>query len=503
MGDVRRSILFSMADKYVSQILLIATTAAMARILTPAETGLYMTANVVILLADNFRTFGVGVYIVQERHLDQALVRSAFTVTLALSLAIGALIYLCSGSIAAFYAAPDLRTLLALSALGFLAVPFSSPIMALLQRDMAFRAVACINMAAAFTGSAITIALGIEGFGPVSYIWGFVGASFVMAALAFASRPQGWIFLPCFVGTRRLLSFGIVSSLITVINMLYDLLPKLAFGKILGFDAVGLYARAINVCQLPDRAIVSVLNPVVLPAFAAQARAGSSLKQSYLHGLALMLSIQWPALILLSLLANPVVHLLLGPQWGAVPPLVRLMALANLALAPAALTFPVLVSAGRLGDALRASLISLPPSAAIIIGAAFFSLETVAASLLLVAPFQMLVAFFFVRRAIGLTASEFALTLRANGLLALGCALVPALLVATSPTGFDLTWTRTLLALAGGGAGWTAALLAVNHPAKREIAAAGAFLLERLLPERSRKTDLHPTLQPTSRRMRS
>ncbi len=196
-------------------------------------------------------------------------------------------------------------------------------------------------------------------------------------------------------------------------------------------------------------------------------------------------------------------HLLLGPQWGAVPPLVRLMALANLALAPAALTFPVLVSAGRLGDALRASLISLPPSAAIIIGAAFFSLETVAASLLLVAPFQMLVAFFFVRRAIGLTASEFALTLRANGLLALGCALVPALLVATSPTGFDLTWTRTLLALAGGGAGWTAALLAVNHPAKREIAAAGAFLLERLLPERSRKTDLHPTLQPTSRRMRS
>jgi hypothetical protein len=175
------------------------------------------------------------------------------------------------------------------------------------------------------------------------------------------------------------------------------------------------------------------------------------------------------------------------------------MALANLALAPAALTFPVLVSAGRIGDALRASLISLPPSAAIIIGAAFFSLETVAASLLLVAPFQMLVAFLFIRRAIGLTASELALTLRGNALLALGCALAPVLVVATSPSGFDLTWTRTLLALAGGGAGWLAAMIAVDHPAKREITGAGTFLMERLLPERWGKAGP----QPTSRRTRS
>jgi O-antigen/teichoic acid export membrane protein len=502
MNTIRRSLAFSMADKYVSQILLIATTAAMARILTPAETGLYMTANAVILLADNFRSFGVGVYIVQEQQLDRALVRSAFTVTLALSLAMGAMIYLCSASIADFYAAPELRTLLALSALGFLAVPFSSPIMALLQRDMAFRAVACINMATALAGSAITITLGLKGFGPVSYIWGFVGASFVMAMLAFASRPQGWIFLPSFNGARRLLSFSVVSSLITVINMLYDLLPRLAFGKILGFDAVGLYARAINVCQLPDRAIVSVLNPVVLPAFAAQARAGGSLKQGYLHGLALMLSIQWPALILLSLLANPTVDLLLGPQWGAVPPLVRLMALANMALAPAALTFPVLVSAGRIGDALRASLISLPPSAAIVIGASFFSLEAVAASLLVVAPLQMLVAFFFIRRAIGLTSAELAQTLRGNALLALGCALAPALIVTTSPTGFDLTWTRTLLALAGSAAGWLAALIAIDHPAKQEIAAARAFFLERAAHSVGRP-HLQTSAQPTSRRMRS
>ena len=218
----------------------------------------------------------------------------------------------------------------------------------MLQRDMAFKAIASINIAAALTGAVITISLGLKGWGPVSYVWGSVGTGFLMAVLAFVARPQLWIFHPSFAGTRRLLSFGVVSSLITVSNMAYELLPRLAFGKILGFDAVGLYSRAITVCQLPDRVILSALQPVVLPAFAAHARAGGSLKESYLHGLGLMSAVQWPALIMLSLLADPVVHILLGPQWGAVPPLVRIMALANMALVPAMLTFPVLVSAGRI-----------------------------------------------------------------------------------------------------------------------------------------------------------
>jgi O-antigen/teichoic acid export membrane protein len=489
MSQVRRSILFSAADKYLSQILLIVTTMVMARILTPAETGLYLTANAVIMLADNFRNFGVSVYIVQERDLSRVLVRSAFTVTLILSLAMGTTIYLGAGSVASFYASPELKTLLIVSAFGFLAIPFSSPIMALLQRDMAFKAIASINIAAASTGAVITITLGLKGWGPVSYVWGSVGTGFLMAVLAFVARPQLWIFHPSFAGTRRLLSFGVVSSLITVSNMAYELLPRLAFGKILGFDAVGLYSRAITVCQLPDRVVLSALQPVVLPAFAAHARAGGSLKESYLHGLGLMSAVQWPALIMLSLLANPVVHILLGPQWGAVPPLVRIMALANMALVPAMLTFPVLVSAGRIKDALWASLVSLPPSAAITIGAAFFSLNAVAASLFIVAPLQMFAAYHFIRRAIGLTGTEFLQTARNSSLFALGTALAPIVVVATSPSGFDLGLVQTLVAIAGGAAGWLAVLAIVDHPLKQEIAVFWHFLPQRApLPHPAART---------------
>ena len=469
MSQVRRSLLFSAADKYASQALAIITTAVMARILTPAETGLYMTANAMILLADNFRSFGVGIYLVQEKEIDRGIIQSAFTVTLALSLAMGAAIYLGSGSLAAFYDAPQLKTLLVVAAFGFLAIPFASPIIALLERDLAFNAVAGINVAAAATMAIVTIVLGLAGWGPVSYIWGFVGSSFIMALLALVARPHFWIFRFSFKNTRRLLSFGTISSLISISNMAYELLPRLAFGKILGFGAVGLYSRALTVCQLPDRAVVSALQPVILPAFAAQVRAGDCLKKSYLHGLSLMTAVQWPALIMLSLLANPIVRILLGPQWDAVPPLVRIMALASMALAPGTLTFPVLVAAGRIQDALWASLISLPPSFLIIIGAAFFGLDAVAASLLLVTPVQMFVAYFFIRRAIDMNWADLLAAGRDSACLALATASAPIIVVATSPSGFDLGWLQTAMALAGGASGWAAGLILIGHPLKTEI----------------------------------
>src|SRR5699024_5124109 len=151
-----------------------------------------------------------------------------------------------------------------------------------------------------------------------------------------------------------------------------ELLPRLALGRILGFDAVGIYARAVTVCQLPDRAVVSALQPVVLPAMAARVRARGSLKDTYLRGLSLMSALQWPALAFLALLADPVVRILLGAQWAATTPLVRMIALASMMLAPAFMTFPVLVASGRLRDTLLSSLISLPPSVLIVVGVAPF-----------------------------------------------------------------------------------------------------------------------------------
>lgn len=474
MTSLRLSLLFSAIDRYINQILLVVTTAIMARILTPAETGLFLMANTLIMLADSLRSFGIGPFIVQHHTLSRTALRSAFTLTMLISLGMCALILGTAEAVGRYYDQPALAGLLRIAAVGFLAGPFGGPSMALLQRDLAFGRLAVVNTAAVVASATVTIWLGLSGIGAASYVWGYVALGVVSATLAFAMRPEPWVFRPSLREVGGFFSFGAVSSSVAFVNLASEFLPRLVFGKLLGFDAVGLYARAVTICQLPNRAIVQALQPVVLPAMAAHRRNGGHLGEVYLRSHAIMSAIQWPALLMLALLAGPAVRVLLGPQWDAVPPLARVIALGTMALAPDFMSYPVLVATGRIRDTLLTSLISLPPSVAITITAAHFGLWAVAASLLVVAPWQMLVSLVVVRRAIDLRWRDLVKASRASVVLALGTGVGPlGILLLFSPDGYSLGVYPTLAAVALGAAGWLTALRLVRHPIGPEIVDTG------------------------------
>lgn len=461
---LRRSIGFSMLDKYVTHGLAILTTAVMARLLSPAETGVFILAQAVILLAENLRDFGMATYLVQAPTLERSTLRCAFTMTMGLSLLILLALLASAGIIAQFYQTPELTPLLMIAMIGFIFTPFGTPALALLRREMAFRTIAILNITVAIVTAITTILLAAQGFGALSYVWAYVVANVLLSLMAFAVRPQIFVYWPSLDGIRPLLSFGLTSSAVLVANMAYELLPRLLFGKVLGLDAVGIFSRATTLCQMPDRMIVSGVQPVLLAAMSARLREGRGLKEAYLQALQLMSALQWPALVMLSLLADPVVAVLLGPQWSQTVPLVQVMALAMMALAPVFLTFPTLVASGRVQDTLWSSLISLPPSALLLAIVAPHGLGAVAASLLVIAPLQMLIALQFIRKAIGLSWQELAMSVWQSAVVTLCTAGLPLAIVATSATGFALDAVTTIAAICGGAVGWGVGVALTRHP---------------------------------------
>lgn len=466
--SVRRSIVFSATEKYVVQLCTAATMLVMARLLTPADTGIYLIAAGVLVMIESLRDFGVATYIVQKPDLSRTAVRTAFTVTALLSLSLAGGLYVAASSIASLFGEPKLAALLRIGTLGLLLVPFGAPAMGLLRRDLEFRTLAVLNIAAAATTTSVTITLGLCGLGPASYIWGSVAGTVLAAGLALRARPYLWLFLPSLAEWRVLAVFGIQSTAVILLNMAFDLLPRFALGRILGLEAVGLYGRAVTLCQLPDRAIVSALSPVVLPAFAARVRAQGDLRSAYLRSVTLVTAVQWPILLLVALLAEPIVAIILGDQWHAVAPLARVVALGGIALAPAFLTFPLLVAMGRVRDTLTASLISLPPSALLLVAAAPLGLDAVAATVLVAAPWQMGVAYHFVRRALGLRWRDLWRAASPSIALTIGAGLAPATVVAWHD-GFDLGLAAGAVAAAGAAAGWLLAGLVTNHPLLAEL----------------------------------
>lgn len=464
---IRRSIAFSLIDKYAGIVLGLATMAIVSRILSPAEVGLFMVASAAVILIEAFRDFGVGACIIQAAQLTPTLVRTAFTVMALLSLLFAILLWVAAPALAGFYGDPRLVGMIRIATLGFAAAPVSNPLLSLLRRDLQFSKVAAVSIAAATANAVVTVVLALLGFGAASFIWASVTAAGVMAVGAGIARPALWVFRPSLREWRHVLPFGAWSSVVTLLGLLFDYMPRFILGRVISIEAVGLYSRALSICQMPDRALLSAVQPVVLPALSARAREGGDLKEPYFLGLASITALQWPALLCLALLAEPIVRLLLGPQWTETVPLIRIIALASLCLFPAYLTYPVLVALGRVRELATASMIALPISMAILLAAAHFGLTAVALSLFLTSPLQVGVGLYFIRRHIPFTWSEFFRALGPSAVATLGAAAAPAALLAAS--GGTLGLVGMGFAFVGSAAGWIAALRLARHPLDPEV----------------------------------
>jgi O-antigen/teichoic acid export membrane protein len=289
-------------------------------------------------------------------------------------------------------------------------------------------------------------------------------------------RPDLWVFKPILRHWRGMLEFGAYNGLNVLLYRLYETIPTMVLGRAISLDAAGLYNRALLVCQLPDRIVLGGAAPVILPAFAAEVRAGRNLGPSYVRAIALITALQWPALVVLAILAHPVVLVLLGGQWLGVVPLVQILPLASLFSFTAELNYPVLVSLGQMRDLLLRALIAWPLSALIIAGAAHFGLTAAAVSFFLIVPFQAYVSIHFVRRHVPIPWRELADACGRSAIITLLSAAGPLGVVAAMGLRFDLPLPAAGLAAVLAAGGWLAGLRLTDHPLAQELSLAGRLV---------------------------
>jgi O-antigen/teichoic acid export membrane protein len=465
MERLHRSIFFSAVERYGSAFFFLLSTAILSRLLTPAEFGIYAAIIALTSVATACsQEFGGANYVIQKSTLAEQDIRTAFTITFCMSALLGAVFFELRDTLASFYSEDGLRVGITVFAAGFVLTPFSATVSALLRREMAFGVLARCNLAASFVSAATSIALVATGWSYLGLLIGLVIGQAAAAVLLISCRRDLRIFCPSFKGWREVTSFGAFSSAVVIVNTIEQSWPQLILGRILNFNAVGLYGRAAGATQLFDKMFVGVLSPVILPAIAAKTRAGADLKRLYLQAIELLSAAQWPFLTFMALMAEPMVRMWFGTGWIEVVPLIRILCLASLSLFAACLTYPVLVAVDRVRDTLASSLISLPPSLLLVFIASFFGVRAVAASALVALPLQAAVAIYFISRRLSFGWTDLIrATLRSGIVTACSCTGVMVVIVINH---FSFTLPAFGLVAAGitGLIGWWLGLAVTGHP---------------------------------------
>ncbi len=371
---------------------------------------------------------------------------------------------------------PALAEYLKVAALGYLTGPFVYPIWALMSRNMTFGVIAFVLVAMASINAITSIALARLGFGNLSFAWANVASTFA-AVVAYHAHWRDWsIFRPSLRDWRQIVAFGVSDGAAATITQVADSLPYLILGRLLGTAAMGLGQRAALLCLFPERVILAGVRAVALPTFSRKVHEGQDIRSEYLRAIELISAVQWPSLILLVALADPIVAVLLGPHWHNAVPIVEILGISLLFSFPLVLHYPVLVAVGAIRF--------IPP---ILAGQATFSiillsvaatkgLQMAALSMLLIVPLNGMISLFLVRRFLRFSWLSLGTAIKKSA----GCGLASA--AGPIAIGIYDGWPEHMsigmgaCALALSGIGWLFGLRLTRHPLLEEIRRAGAAL---------------------------
>jgi O-antigen/teichoic acid export membrane protein len=388
--------------------------------------------------------------------------------TLILAWTLGVIVFFSRGWIAAIYGAPALRDLIAIVSCSFFVAPFSSTVLALLNREMAFGILLRISLASSVSNAAVSIFLAFHGWGAMALTCGMVAMNITTAVVATISAPSRDHFVPSLREWRALAAFGTYISSTNLINQLTGRLPDLIIGGLLGFQPLGIYNRGNGLIVIFHELIVAGVQTVAFPAFASAYRLGENVREPYLRSVTLITGAAFPVMALVAIVAKPFVWLLLGPNWLAAAPLIPPLALSYAFTLIAPMVTLYLSATGWVRMIPRIAIAVQLVQLSVMTVAAHFSIVWVAIGNIAYGLLYVAINSYYLRKATGIGPSELLrATTKSVGITVL-CA-IPAQLVTGLPVMADQPLLSLVAALATGGVGWCIAVLLLQHPIVKEL----------------------------------
>ena len=476
MDTLRVALILMTVQRYFSMALNFAMVAIVSRLLRPEEIGLAVIGTTIAALAVSAREFAALTFLVQKKDLTAHDVRAAFSVLVLVTGIVSAGLIISAPWIASEYAEPMLVPFLHVVSVALIVELIAAPVVALLQRNMRFGKVALITTLQIGSSAVMTVWFAMAGLSSMSYAWAWLVSATMSGLIALYLWRDYSIYRPVFSGWREMLTFGGYNGANQFLYRVYESVPYIVLGRIVSMHAVGLYNRAMTICQLPDKVFLSGIIAVALPAFSARAREAGSLKAPYLRGVSYITAVMWPAQVIVAILAHPIILVLLGSQWTGAVPVVQIVALAFMFAFSAELNYPVLIAMGAIRATFTRALIAWPISTVALCLGAFVGLKAMALSLLFAVPFQAVVSIFAVQNCIELKWSEIFAALKGSILVTLITAAGPLAVVASAGLRFDLSIPAGLGAGMLAAVGWLLGLWLTRHPLAQEIANSATLL---------------------------
>jgi lipopolysaccharide exporter len=324
-GRMASSAAWMVGFRLFDRLLGVISTLVLARLLLPADFGLVAMAMAVFAALEVFGSFNFDLALVQREHPERRHFDTAWTYTVIVSVV--SAMALCALAIPAakFYHEPRVEFILYALALCAFLQGFENIGLVYFQKDLTLGKEVRFRSAKRMIGFAVTIPLAFVLRNYWALVIGIVVSRVSGVWLSYLMHP----YRPRFSLAAGDDLFHFSKWMLVNNILLFSVVKGVDFiiGKSAGPAALGLYSVAYEISNLPTSELVMPIGRAVFPGYAMMAGNTDHLRDAYLKVLAVIAIFAVPAGAGIVVLAEPIVHVLLGERWLGAVPLIQWLAL--------------------------------------------------------------------------------------------------------------------------------------------------------------------------------
>lgn len=324
--SAQKGVAFNTISNLTRQVSQIASLIVFARYFSPAEVGIYAILMVFFNFIQMTSTLGTAQAIIQKKYVSPTLLSSIFYVNVFLGCVFFAAAYFLSPVIAEFVQIPEVRTELQFLSPAFLLFSTSLVPKALLEREIDYKSIAIIEGFSSILSTVLAFVFIYLDFGIRVFSLMILINSVLSAALSFFCvnwRPR----LKFSVSElSEIKSYALDVFYFGFINFFARQSDNFLIARYLGNAQLGLYSVSYKLVMAPLDNISRVIFRVMFPAISRIDDQRSS-QEIYINALGASLLLVIPVCVGIFLLSDIFVDVVLGPDWQATTPVIKVLVL--------------------------------------------------------------------------------------------------------------------------------------------------------------------------------
>jgi len=389
---------------FINRGLNIITKILLARLLFPEDFGLIAIAMIIINAIALFREMGIESALVYRKDQIKEAADTAFIMLPFIGISLYTTAFLLAPYAAEFYNESAIDEIIKISGITLILTSFSSIPITLFAKNLNFKKRMTPEVVSNISYSIITVFLALQGFRVWSLVYGGLAAGFIGLVTVWAITP----YRPSLRFDKKLamemITYGKYVLGAQIVIFILINIDNAVIGKILDIRALGYYAMAYSIANLPATNITHILGKILFPTYSKLQDDKKKFSMLFLKVVEYVSFLTVPASFMIFIFSPELIQYVIGIKW--IPALIplRILCIAGMLRSVTATTGDVFKAIGKPKLLQDISLVQLAFMVIFIVPAAHYGgLSGVSILMVLKSTIAFILAVYIISKQINIT----------------------------------------------------------------------------------------------------